>query len=251
MAFTSVESCMSVDTKEQTPDLGHIPDNIRRIRNEIADAAHQAGRSPDDVSLMAVTKTRTAAEIDAAIAAGLTLLGENRVQEAAEKMPDVTQPAEWHMIGHLQSNKVKQALELFTTIQSVDSLRLAQRISRLASEQSQTVDVLVEVNTSGEESKFGAPPESAVELVGAIRELPSLRLTGMMTIGLFSDDERCVRACFEMLRRLRDDAASLYPDIRLSALSMGMTSDYRWAIAEGSTLVRIGTAIFGPRVYAA
>jgi len=223
-----------------------IAENVRRIREQIADAALSAGRSPEEITLMAVTKTRTPAEADAVIAAGVKVLGENRVQEAREKKPHVARTAEWHLIGHLQTNKVKHAVELFAMIQSVDSLRLAEKISGHSAAR-QATDVLIEVNTSGEESKFGVAPEAALDLVGAVRELPYVRVRGLMTIGAFVDDERRVRSCFAHLRRLWDDARAQYPALALPVLSMGMTNDFPWAIAEGSTMVRLGTAIFGPR----
>ena len=234
-------------SRDGGPDMGFVADNVARIRDQIAEAAHAAGRSADEVTLMAVTKTRTAAEVDVAIAAGVRVVGENRVQEARAKQPDVSGAAEWHMIGHLQTNKVNQALGLFSTIQSVDTLRLAERISRQASGVSKTVNVLVEVNTSGEKTKSGVSPDGARDLIWAVRELPGLHVRGLMTIGAFVDDERQVRSCFRLLRELRDTAESPGGE-RLPVLSMGMTHDFAWAVAEGSTMVRVGTAIFGPRV---
>jgi pyridoxal phosphate enzyme (YggS family) len=231
----------------------HIADNVQRVRDAIADAATRSGRDPADVRFMAVTKTRTAAEVDAVIRAGIPLVGENKVQEAEEKKPHVTESAEWHMIGHLQSNKVANALATFSMIQSVDSVKLAERIARLtererpfAVDADGRVPVLIEVNTSGEESKYGFTPDEAVDAFGAIRELSSLSVRGFMTIGKFVDDEVEVRACFAALREIRERAVSQSGD-ELPVLSMGMTSDYAWAVEEGSTLVRVGTAIFGPR----
>jgi len=223
-----------------------IAANVRRLRDRIAEVALTTGRQPTEVALMAATKTRTATEVDAVIAAGVTLIGENRVQEAAEKKPRVVQAATWHMIGHLQTNKVNQALGLFSAIQSVDSYRLAAGISAHAEALGRMVEVLVEVNTSGEKSKYGVAPEAALDLIAAVQQLARLRVLGLMTMGLLLNDERRVRACFAMLRRLRDEAQAAY-GMALPVLSMGMTSDFPWAIAEGSTMVRIGTAMFGAR----
>ncbi len=223
-----------------------IADNVRRITDQIAESAQRTGRSADEVRLMAVAKTRTPEEIDAVIRAGITLLGENRVQEAQENIPQVNGSAEWHMIGHLQSNKAGAALELFSTIQSVDTLKIGRRLDRLADSDGKTVPVLLEVNTSGEESKYGFHPDRAVEAYDELRDLPALSVQGFMTIGIFTGDEAKVRGCFESLRRIRDDARALHGD-DLPVLSMGMTNDFEWAVEEGSTLVRIGTAIFGER----
>ena len=195
---------------------------------------------------MAVTKTRAPEEVEAVIEAGVMLLGESRVQEAERKLPAIRRSAEWHLVGHLQTNKAKRAVELFSTIQSVDSLRLAERIAHFTSAQKPT-DVLVEVNTSGELSKFGVAPDAAVEFVGALRDLPGVRIRGFMTVGALASDESPARRCFERLRRIREQARSAFPGLGLEVLSMGMTNDFVWAVAEGSTMVRIGTAIFGPR----
>lgn len=224
----------------------NIAENVKRVRHEIAEAAHRSDRRPEEIVLMAVTKTRTPEEVDAVIEAGVTFIGENRVQEAEQKKPQVKNTAEWHLVGHLQRNKAKLAVELFSMIQSLDSVRLAEKLTQYG-DTAHPVDVLVEVNTSGEESKFGAAPDRAHDLVGAARGLGGLRLRGLMTVGLFSGEERQVRRCFETLGKVRDDLRSAYPDLVLDILSMGMTNDFRWAIAEGSTMVRIGTAIFGPR----
>ncbi len=231
----------------------HIAGNVRHVRDMIADTALRSGRNPADVRLMAVTKTRTASEVDAVIRAGIPLVGENTVQEAEAKRPQVTESAEWHMIGHLQSNKVSNALATFSMIQSVDSVKLAERIARLAERErpfavgdNGRVPVLIEVNTSGEESKYGFTPDEVLDAFGAIREIGSLSVRGFMTIGKFVDNEAEVRACFATLREIRERAASQSDD-DLPVLSMGMTSDFAWAVEEGSTLVRVGTAIFGPR----
>jgi hypothetical protein len=223
-----------------------IAEAVQRIRAEIAEAAHRAGRSSADITLVAVTKTRTHEEVAAAIEAGVCVLGENKVQEAVEKVPLVAKQAEWHLIGHLQTNKARQAVRLFDMIQSVDSGRLATKLSEVV-DSDRRLDVLVEVNTSGEESKFGVSPDESAALVETILGLPNLRLRGFMTIGALSADERRVRTGFRVLQEIALSAKAEHPTEMLDVLSMGMTSDFRWAISEGSTMVRIGTAIFGER----
>lgn len=219
---------------------------VARVREEMAEAAVKAGRKPEEIALLAVTKTRTPAEVNSVLAAGIRTLGENRVQEAQEKIPLVSSSGEWHLIGHLQTNKARQAVKLFQMIQSVDSTRLAQKIDECV-EPGRPMDVLIEVNTSGEASKFGVAPENVASLVDAVAALPRLRLRGFMTIGALSSDEALVRRCFESLRRIFDDTRRQCASASVEILSMGMTNDFRWAIAEGSTMVRIGTALFGER----
>ena len=228
---------------------------VDTVRNAVAQAARISGREPESVTLMAVTKTRTCEEIRAVVDAGITVLGENRVQEARDKIPELGIDADWHLIGALQTNKVNHALGLFTTVQSVDRARLAKalsdgisrRIDRGEDTEGRVLDALVEINTSGEESKHGVPPEGALALVEEVAGLPHLRLRGLMTVGLLSENEVAVRGGFARLRALFEEARGRLGTASFDVLSMGMTSDYEWAIAEGSTLVRIGTAIFGPR----
>ncbi|HPU84621.1 MAG TPA: YggS family pyridoxal phosphate-dependent enzyme [Candidatus Latescibacteria bacterium] len=232
---------------ESAQDLhARIKSAVDHVREEIARAAVNSGRSPDEIALLAVTKTRSPAEVNAAIAAGVTLLGENRVQEAEAKIPHVAGGAEWHLIGHLQTNKARLAAKLFRTVQSVDSVRLAEKLND-AVESGRTLDVLIEVNVSNEASKFGVAPAFVGELVEKLVELPALRVRGFMTIGAFVDDERLVRRGFRLLREIFDDTRRQFPSGQVDTLSMGMTGDFRWAIAEGSTMVRIGTALFGQR----
>ncbi|MBI4530237.1 MAG: YggS family pyridoxal phosphate-dependent enzyme [Candidatus Latescibacteria bacterium] len=222
-----------------------IADNITRLQERIARAAKKSGRHPDEVTLVAATKQRTPAEVEEAIRCGMTVIGENRVQEAEEKRRCVSLPASWHLIGHLQTNKVKKAIELFDVIQSVDSLRLAEELNKRAGMVGKTIEVMVEVNTSKEPSKFGAAPEETIDLVRRIATLPNLRIVGLMTIGLLTEHPDEARPCFTMLRNLRDELTRA--GITLPHLSMGMTHDFEAAIEEGSTMVRIGTGIFGPR----
>ncbi len=218
--------------------VGTIAERLELVRGRIAQAAERAGRSSEDVTLVAVGKSFPAEVIAEGIAAGITHLGENRVQEAAAKIPALHHlPATWHMVGHLQTNKAKTALELFDIIHSVDSLHLAQVLSRRAE---RTIPVLLEVNVAGEASKFGFTPSEALQSAEAVAPLPHLDLRGLMTIAPFVNDPEEVRPVFRELRRLRDA-------LGLAELSMGMTDDFEVAIEEGATIVRIGRAIFGER----
>jgi pyridoxal phosphate enzyme (YggS family) len=220
---------------------------VAEVRERIARAAARSGRKPGDVLLVAVTKTIPAERIDEAIAAGITDLGENRVQEALEKISQIRGQATWHLVGHLQTNKVSKALELFDWIHSLDSLHLAEAVGKRARELGKVVPVLVEVNTSGEETKFGLSPERAAEEVARIGNVTGIAVKGLMTVGTFGPVEEA-RACFQSLRRLRDEIAGrAYPGVTMEHLSMGMTNDFEAAIEEGATMVRIGTAIFGAR----
>ena len=225
-----------------------IADNVREVMGRIEAAASRALRDPADVRLVAVTKTVEPARIIEAIEAGVTRIGENRVQEAERKFTGELPPVEKHLVGHLQTNKVKKALPLFDMIQSVDSVRLAREISRQCRADGSAADVLVEVNTSGEETKFGLEPDEVVEVVEQLADLPGLRVLGLMTIGAFLPDPEDVRPCFRRLRELRDIIEEkVIPGISMEHLSMGMTNDYEVAIEEGATIVRVGRAIFGER----
>ena len=221
-----------------------ISENLKRVQDRIAKATRRSGRATDEITLIAVTKTWPAAVVQRAVAAGAWVLGESRVQEAQHKVNAVTGPVSWHLVGHLQRNKVKIALPLFDLIHSVDTLRLANELSRQAVRQNTAVRVLVQVNTSGEASKFGAPPCEAIDLVGQVDELAGIDVAGLMTIG--TPDPNAVRTNFVALRELRDRIARHMPHV--AALSMGMTGDFEVAIEEGATMVRVGTAIFGQRV---
>ena len=216
-----------------SPD--EIRANVRAVEDRIVAACKRAGRARDSVTLIAVSKTFPAAAAQSAIAAGITDLGENRVQEARDKKPEVQGSARWHLIGHLQSNKAKDAVKIFDVIQTVDSLELAQKLSRAATSKK---EVLIEVNIGREEQKAGVDPDETARLVDAIRELPNLELRGLMAIPPVEGDPR---RHFSALRELRDS-------LSLAELSMGMTDDFEVAIEEGSTMVRVGRAIFGARV---
>ncbi len=213
----------------------------------IADAARRAGRKPVDIDLVAVTKTHPPEALHEALAAGQTLFGENRVQEARAKMPLVSSRARWHFIGHLQKNKVRQALPVFEMLHSIESLELARDVQRIAEEDGQRPRVLLEVNVAGEASKFGFKPAALDEEIETlIATMPRLDILGLMAIPPFAPKPEDSRPYFAMLRCLRD---RLQEKLRvgLPELSMGMSGDYEVAIEEGATLVRVGTAIFGER----
>lgn len=229
-----------------------IASNLARIRERIATAARRAGRNPDEVTLMAVSKTFPADCICEAHSAGQRVFGENRVQEFAEKSTVVHNLADtqFHLIGHLQSNKAARAAELFDTVDTVDSLRLAQRLNDAARKLGKKLPILIEINVGGEEQKSGVPPVSREleEVLQAAPTLQHLRVCGLMTIPPWSEDSEHSRPYFRMLRETREDLAKRnLPAIGLDVLSMGMSHDFEVAIEEGSTQVRIGTAIFGKR----
>jgi PLP dependent protein len=229
-----------------------IADNLVRVRERIEAAVRRTGRNPEEVSLMAVTKTFPPERIREAYAAGLRLFGENRVQEFAGKAEAVRDlaGAEWHMIGHLQTNKTAKAAELFSAIDSVDSVRLAEKLDSAAENEAKRLPVLIEVNVGGETAKSGVDPDSGEleEILQAAPHLSHLQVRGLMTIPPFSEDPQRSRPYFRRLRELRDQiAARQLPSVAMDVLSMGMSHDFEVAIEEGSTCVRIGTAIFGER----
>lgn len=217
-----------------------LADNVRAVRARIAAACVRAGRAPDEVTLIAVSKTHPAEAVAAAWRAGVRDFGENRVREAASKIgalrADGARPT-WHLVGHLQTNKAADAVDLFDILHSVDSERLALAISRRAA---RPVRVLIEVNIAGEASKFGVRPAEAIALAERVGGIPKIELAGLMTVAPQADDPEDVRPVFRALRELRDAAG-------LRELSMGMTDDFEVAVEEGATLVRVGRAIFGPR----
>jgi len=230
-------------------------ENIAAVRERIAAAARRADRHPEDITLMAVTKTHPQERIREAYAAGLRLFGENRVQEFAGKvgaLADLT-GAEWHMIGHLQTNKAGKAVELFGAVDSVDSVKLAEKLDAAARALNRKLRVFIEVNVGGEAAKSGVALDSheLEALLLAAPRLEALEFRGLMTVPPFTDDPEEVRPYFRKLRELRDVvAARRLPAIRVDVLSMGMSHDFEVAIEEGSTCVRVGTAIFGMRVKA-
>ena len=223
-----------------------IADNLERVREQIAQATGKAGRSIDDVELVAISKTHDAVKVREAIEAEQSLFGESRVQEARVKIPDLPSNLRWHFVGHLQKNKIRHALPLFELIHSVDSLALAQDINRIAEEDGLHPRVLLEVNVAGEGSKFGFTPEKLREDLENLLALPRLSILGLMTIPPIADEAEASRKYFVELRELRDRLQTEF-HVDLAQLSMGMTQDFAIAVEEGATLVRVGTAIFGER----
>lgn len=225
-----------------------IAGNCKRVMEGIADAAERSGRDPRQVKLLAATKTQPALAVCAAVEAGVRLLGENYVQEAQAKKEVVGDVAEWHLIGHLQTNKARAAAGLFSVIQTLDSLRLARVLDREGEELDRPVDVLVEVNLAGERTKTGVSEEGLEPLLRELSRLSRVRVKGLMTVPPFAEDPEASRPYFRRIRELRDSLSDLaLPNVALDELSMGMTHDYHVAVAEGATLVRVGTALFGPR----
>lgn len=217
------------------------------LRDAIEGAAERSGRTGAAVRLVAVTKGHPMEAMRAALEVGLREMGENRVEALEERVPELAGAGvTWHMIGHLQGRKAARAAAVADLIHSVDSLRLGERLSRAASDAGHTVEVLLQVNTAGEESKSGVPPAGALELLGELLELPGLELKGLMTMAPFTADERVLRSAFAGLRRIQEEAERM-EGYRGRELSMGMSNDFVVAVEEGSTMVRLGTALFGER----
>ena len=223
-----------------------IANSLMELRGRIAEACEEYDRDADDISILAITKRFPASVVQTVVAAGLTDIGESRVQEAADKIGELGAIARFHMIGHLQTNKVKKAVALFDIIQSVDSLKLAEEISRRAGEIGRTIECLVQVNVSGEEGKFGVLPEAALELMRQTDQLPAIDLVGLMAMGPLTDDETRIRESFRAARLLFQAGRDQF-GTGFDTLSMGMTDDFALAIAEGSTMIRVGTGLFGSR----
>ena len=241
MTETGLPTSQSAPAAAAPANKPDIAANLRSLQERITRAASSAGRNPAEVTLVAVSKTFSADSVADAHQAGVRHFGENWVQEAAEKIPALTNLSPrptWHMVGHLQTNKVKAALELFDMIQSVDSVSLGEAIARRAG--NRRIPVLLEVNVAAEASKFGFRPEQLPDAVKTLQALPELEVRGLMTVAPLSDDSEKVRPVFRRLRVLRDD-------LGLRELSMGMTDDFEVAIQEGATIVRVGRAIFGAR----
>ncbi len=228
-----------------------IKDNIARVRENIYLAAKKTFRSSDEITIVAVTKGAMVEKIVEVIDCGIQHIGENRIQEAADKYLQLKELCKkfgvrWHMIGHLQTNKVKQALGMFDMIQSVDSLHLAEKINAEAGINSRSVDILIEVNTSGEASKFGAEKDKVLELMEKISAFKYIQVLGLMTIGPLTSDENRIRQAFGSLRQLKERLAqeTSFSNVKMDYLSMGMTDDYAIAVEEGSNMLRIGRAVF-------
>jgi len=215
------------------------------LKERIEKAANRVNRNPDEITLVAVTKTVPSESILQAIDCGIKIIGENRVQEAKEKFDIIGNRVQWHMVGHLQTNKVKDALKIFSLIHSLDSIKLAEEIEKRAMN---PVDCLIEVNTSGETTKFGIKPEDLFKFYEELKDFKKIKVLGLMTIGpgWAINDPEASRGSFRLLHDLRDELAQAF-DQEFPILSMGMTSDFEIAIEEGSNMIRIGTAIFGPR----
>ncbi len=224
-----------------------IAENVELVRERIRSACLRSGRNPEDVVLLAASKTRTPEEIREAFEAGVKVFGENRVQEAVAKVEALRDiPVEWHMVGHLQRNKARHAVKIFELIHSVDDEELAVEVNRRASSIGKVQRVLIQVKLS--EEKFGCPPELLEKLVSTVLELENLRLEGLMVIPPYPENPEDSRPYFSKLRELKEEVESRF-GVRLPHLSMGMTNDFEVAIEEGATIVRIGTAIFGMRNY--
>ena len=227
-----------------------IAENLKRVRERIAAAAHRGGRNSEEIALMAVTKTFGAERIREAYAAGHRLFGENRVQEFAGKAGSLRDlsDAEWHMVGHLQTNKAGKAAELFCAVDSIDSLKLAEKLNAAAEKLNKKLDVLIEINVGGEEAKSGVSPDAPElqTILQAASGLQNLNIKGLMTIPPFTEDPEEARPYFRKLKDLRDRiAAQNLPAVAMGVLSMGMSHDFEVAIEEGATCVRVGTGIFG------
>jgi len=223
-------------------------ENLARVRERIAAAAERSGRSPSDITIVAVTKTFGPETVEEAVRGGIRDVGENRVQEFLEKADRVSLDCRWHLVGHLQSNKVNKAIGRFAMIQSVDSIKIAEKLDRAGAERGITTDVLIEVNTSGEASKHGFDPDETVDAYGIVSGLQALSVRGLMTVGPWVDDGERIASAFGRLRRLKEEIERAAPDGRvLEHLSMGMSDDFELAIREGSTMVRLGRVLFGER----
>lgn len=227
-----------------------VQDNLLNIRSNINDIMARQGRNPKDATLIAVTKTVDADTINEAIKLGITDIGENRVQEIEAKYDKINKNVKWHMIGHLQSNKVKYIIEKVSLIHSLDRMSLAKEIQKRADERNIIVDALIQVNVAEEESKFGLKYEQVIPFIEKIIEFDNIKIKGLMTIAPYADDPEEVRFVFKKLKKLFDEISLRnYENVDMKYLSMGMTNDYQIALEEGANMIRIGTGIFGKRIY--
>ncbi len=230
--------------------MEYIRENIEAVRGRIAEAANKSGRSAEDITLIAVTKNFDVSYVDAAIDCGVRDMGENRVQEMLGKIETAKMPVNWHMIGHLQTNKVKYIIDKVKMIHSVESVKLLQEIDSQAKKHGVVSDILLEVNISGEESKFGIDPSIAYEMVDQAQKLANVRVKGLMTVAPYTDHPEENRIYFAGIRKLFEEIrAQQSGNIAMQYLSMGMSGDFEEAILEGSNMVRVGSAIFGKRDY--
>ena len=224
--------------------------NIQQVETKIQEACNRSGRNRDEVTLIAVSKTKPVSDIYEVMETGIVDFGENKVQEMTDKIEIISKPLNWHMIGHLQRNKVKYIVDKTCLIHSVDSLRLAEQISLEAVKKNVEVDILIEVNVAEESTKFGLDTASVLELVESVSKLPNLHIKGLMTVAPYTENAEENRPYFRNLKQLSVDIAQKNIDnVTMSVLSMGMTGDYEVAIEEGATMVRVGTGIFGERDY--
>ncbi len=229
-----------------------IADNLNHILQRIEKACTQSNRKPDEVKLLLATKTVSAERIKIALQTGQTLIAENKIQELKEKYETLKSvPHTNHFIGHLQTNKIKDILKYeVACIQSLDRIDLAEKLHQRLKAEHKTMEVLIQVNTSDEQSKFGVHPSKAIELIQQVSQLETLKIKGLMTIGLFSAETEKVRKCFKLLKNIQEQIMALnIPNVEMNELSMGMSGDLETAIEEGATIVRVGTAIFGQRIY--
>ena len=232
--------------------MNEIAQNIAEIKARMAEACKKAGRNPEEVKLLLATKTVPADRIKQALATGETLIGENKVQELRDKYEELKEgPHTKHFIGHLQTNKIKDILKAeVACIESLDRWDAAEKLQQRLEYEDKTIEVLIQVNTSYEDSKFGLDPSEAVDFVKKVSTLDRLKIKGLMTIGLFSAEIEEVRKCFQLLKKIQQEIiAENIPNVEMKELSMGMSGDLETAIEEGSTIIRVGTAIFGKREY--
>ncbi len=225
--------------------VSSIGDNLNRVQDTIDNTLAKIGRK-DSVTIVAVTKTQPSEVIETALLEGISIIGENRVQEAAQKYELIGDRVRWQMVGHLQRNKVKQAVQIFEMIQSIDKVETAAEIDKRVN---RPLDVLIEINSSGEDTKSGVEPAGLFKLVDGLLPLNNIRIRGLMTIGPFTDDETLIRQAFSLTRKKYEELASRYEELDIDTLSMGMSADYTAAIEEGSNMVRLGTVLFGARRY--
>ncbi len=232
--------------------MDEIISNLNQINKRIKNACKKAGRKPDEIKLLLATKTVPAERITIALQAGHTLIAENKVQEIKEKYEALKEiPHTQHFIGHLQTNKIKEILKYnVSCIQSLDRLELAEKLHQRLKTENKTLEVLIQVNTSNEESKFGVSPDEVITFVKQVAQFETLNIKGLMTIGLFSAETEKVRKCFQLLQAIQQQVIALkLPRVQMQELSMGMSGDLETAIEEGATIIRVGTAIFGRRIY--
>jgi len=231
--------------------MGHlVEENLNTVRQQMELACQASGRKTEDVKLLLATKTVPLEKLQIAIQAGETLFGENKAQELRDKFPLMQQSnqVEWHFIGHLQTNKVKDVVKYVTLIHSVDRLKLGQALNHQLAKENKTMDILVQINTSYEESKFGASPETALELVEQLSQFDTLNVKGLMTIGKLNATNDETRHCFRLLKSIQTQVREKkFPRVEMDILSMGMSGDFKVAIEEGATIIRVGTSVFGQR----